>query len=302
MRRRPALSPGRDCALSPTARLRPRAGRMLRRCMTAHCTSRQRQRFRHGSRLSSSVLVAGTLAACARTAAQPATPPPPKVTVAEVVSPRDHRVGRVHRPARGRQHRRGPAARLRLRLRRPLRRGRDRPRGDLLFQIDAAAVPGRGRSAARRARARARHRPARQLRAAARRAAGRRERHVREEHDRRAAFAQESAAQVAAVEAALRAAELNLEFTRVTAPIAGRVGRAIVTEGNLVSSGPRRGDAADDRGVARSDLRVVRRRRADLPQVRRSRTPGQARERAAAGLPIRMALAERRDVRARGDD
>jgi multidrug efflux system membrane fusion protein len=60
----------------------------------------------------------------------------------------------------------------------------------------------------------------------------------KEEHDRRAAFAHESAAQVAAVEAALRAAELNLEFTRVTSPIDGRVGRAIVTEGNLVSSGP----------------------------------------------------------------
>ena len=40
------------------------------------------------------------------------------------------------------------------------------------------------------------------------------------------------------VEAALRAAELNLEFTQVTSPIDGRVGRAIVTEGNLVSSGP----------------------------------------------------------------
>ena len=59
-----------------------------------------------------------------------------------------------------------------------------------------------------------------------------------EERDRRASFAQESTAQVAAVEAALRAAELNLEFTQVTSPIAGRVGRAIVTEGNLVSSGP----------------------------------------------------------------
>ena len=59
-----------------------------------------------------------------------------------------------------------------------------------------------------------------------------------EERDRRASFAQESAAQVAAVEAALRAAELNLEFTRVTSPIDGRASRAIVTEGNLVSSGP----------------------------------------------------------------
>ena len=43
---------------------------------------------------------------------------------------------------------------------------------------------------------------------------------------------------MAAVEAALRAAELQLEFTTVVAPITGRVGRAIVTEGNLVSSGP----------------------------------------------------------------
>jgi RND family efflux transporter MFP subunit len=59
-----------------------------------------------------------------------------------------------------------------------------------------------------------------------------------EEHERRAAFAQESSAQVEAVAAALRAAELDLEFTRVTSPIDGRVGRAIVTAGNLVSSGP----------------------------------------------------------------
>lgn len=59
-----------------------------------------------------------------------------------------------------------------------------------------------------------------------------------EEFERRAAFRDESRAQLAAVQAALRAAELNLEFTRVTSPIAGRVGRAVVTEGNLVSSGP----------------------------------------------------------------
>lgn len=59
-----------------------------------------------------------------------------------------------------------------------------------------------------------------------------------EERDRRVAFAKESAAQVAAVQAALREAELNLEFTRVIAPINGRIGRAIVTVGNLVSSGP----------------------------------------------------------------
>ena len=41
-------------------------------------------------------------------------------------------------------------------------------------------------------------------------------------------------AKLAAAEAALDAAQLNLSFTRVTAPIAGRVSRAVVTAGNLV--------------------------------------------------------------------
>src|SRR4026208_127827 len=37
--------------------------------------------------------------------------------------------------------------------------------------------------------------------------------------------------------ATLESANLNLEFTEVRAPISGRVSRAIVTEGNLISSG-----------------------------------------------------------------
>jgi multidrug efflux system membrane fusion protein len=43
-------------------------------------------------------------------------------------------------------------------------------------------------------------------------------------------------AKLGSVEAALEAAELDLGFTRVTAPISGRVSRAIVTPGNLVDS------------------------------------------------------------------
>jgi multidrug efflux system membrane fusion protein len=58
-----------------------------------------------------------------------------------------------------------------------------------------------------------------------------------EEYDRRAAVRNEAEARIASTEAALRGAELNLEFTRVTAPIAGRVGRAEITEGNLVEGG-----------------------------------------------------------------
>jgi multidrug efflux system membrane fusion protein len=42
---------------------------------------------------------------------------------------------------------------------------------------------------------------------------------------------------VAAAQAALDAAALNVEFTRVTAPIAGRISRALVTSGNFVANG-----------------------------------------------------------------
>jgi membrane fusion protein, multidrug efflux system len=62
-----------------------------------------------------------------------------------------------------------------------------------------------------------------------------------EEYDRRAAVRNEADARIASTEGALRGAELNLEFTRVTAPITGRVGRAEITEGNLVESGAAKG-------------------------------------------------------------
>jgi multidrug efflux system membrane fusion protein len=58
-----------------------------------------------------------------------------------------------------------------------------------------------------------------------------------EERERRAGAAAEAAAHVDAVAAALRAAELDLEFTTVVSPITGRVSRAMVTRGNLVSGG-----------------------------------------------------------------
>jgi multidrug efflux system membrane fusion protein len=58
-----------------------------------------------------------------------------------------------------------------------------------------------------------------------------------EEYDRRAAVRNETEAEIASTEAALRGAELNLEFTHITAPITGRVGRAEITVGNLVEGG-----------------------------------------------------------------
>ncbi|HEV7264129.1 MAG TPA: efflux RND transporter periplasmic adaptor subunit [Falsiroseomonas sp.] len=59
----------------------------------------------------------------------------------------------------------------------------------------------------------------------------------RERLEQQAAERETTAAQVQAAEAALAAARLDLDFTEVTAPIAGRAGRALVTEGNLVAGG-----------------------------------------------------------------
>ncbi|WP_347906050.1 multidrug efflux RND transporter periplasmic adaptor subunit MexE [Pseudomonas purpurea] len=54
--------------------------------------------------------------------------------------------------------------------------------------------------------------------------------------DSRTSAAQESRAGVAAIQAQLDLAKLNLSFTRVTSPISGRVSRAQITAGNLVTA------------------------------------------------------------------
>ena len=55
-----------------------------------------------------------------------------------------------------------------------------------------------------------------------------------EEADTRAAEARQAQASVQAAQAALEAARLDVEYTEVHAPVSGRVGRKLVTEGNLV--------------------------------------------------------------------
>lgn len=58
-----------------------------------------------------------------------------------------------------------------------------------------------------------------------------------EEHDQRVSEVSQATANIAAGQAAVDTAHLNLEFTRVTSPIDGRVSRAIVTAGNYVTAG-----------------------------------------------------------------
>jgi len=58
-----------------------------------------------------------------------------------------------------------------------------------------------------------------------------------EELDERTSTVAQAEANVAGAQAALESAQLNLSFTRVTSPVTGRVSRAEVTRGNLVTGG-----------------------------------------------------------------
>jgi len=58
-----------------------------------------------------------------------------------------------------------------------------------------------------------------------------------EESDIRESNVRQAEASVEEAQAAVDAARLDVEFTRVSAPIGGRVGRKLVTEGNLINGG-----------------------------------------------------------------
>jgi RND family efflux transporter MFP subunit len=117
------------------------------------------------------------------------------------------------------------------------REGADVKKGDVLFTID----PRPYEATLKRARA-----ELARAQSADRQAQSERERAVKllalralsqEEFDARTAGSEKSSADVQAAQAAVDAAELDLAFTRVRAPITGIVGRAEITAGNFVTSG-----------------------------------------------------------------
>jgi RND family efflux transporter MFP subunit len=116
--------------------------------------------------------------------------------------------------------------------------GKDVKKGELLFVIDPrpyAAAYAKALADLQRAQADAalaRQNAARAARLMEARAIS------REEFDQRSTNLEQTAAAVAAAQAAVQAAKLDLDYTRVTAPIDGRVSRAEVTPGNLVTAGP----------------------------------------------------------------
>nr|PZN62517.1 MAG: efflux transporter periplasmic adaptor subunit [Pseudomonadota bacterium] len=115
--------------------------------------------------------------------------------------------------------------------------GREVKKGDVLFVIDPRPYQAefdRAQAEAERARTAATLAEADLVRAeklVATRAIS------QEEFDARKAALVSAQAAVKAAEAAVDVARLNLSYTRVTSPIDGRVGRAEVTVGNLVTGG-----------------------------------------------------------------
>jgi multidrug efflux system membrane fusion protein len=184
-----------------------------------------------------SILAAAVLTACSGSQAETAGPPPPQVSAAPVlvkpVSQWDDFSGRVEAVQ---------SVELRPRVSGYIDKvnyveGDEVKKGDVLFTIDARSYQAeydRARAVLVRAR----------TQAALARSESDRARKLSEQQaisteswEQRRAAADQAGANVQAAQAALDAAALNLEFTKVRAPINGRAGRAMVTAGNLVTAG-----------------------------------------------------------------
>ncbi|GAB3103416.1 efflux RND transporter periplasmic adaptor subunit [Lysobacter terrae] len=177
------------------------------------------------------------LAGCSSEAAPNAgMPPPPEVSVANVLSKPVHQwdefTGRVAAVE---------TVELRPRVSGYVQRvayqeGQEVHKGELLFVIDQRpyqASLDRARAELERARAEARLAQAQDARAQTLIEA---KAISREEFEQRKANTSGTNAAVRAAEAAVTSAQLDLQFTEVRSPIEGRAGRALVTEGNLAQA------------------------------------------------------------------
>lgn len=119
-------------------------------------------------------------------------------------------------------------------LKRTFEEGVDVKAGDKLFEIDPAQFQANYASAqANLAKAEANQRQAQALADRAR-SLVEAEAVSKQDYENAAASAAQAAAEVQAVKAALSNSALSLGYATVTAPIDGRIGRALVTEGALV--------------------------------------------------------------------
>ena len=179
----------------------------------------------------------GILSGCARNEAAPSSPPAPRVSVAKVlersITEYDEFTGRFQAVERVEVRPRVSGYISAV----SFEEGGEVKKGDVLFTIDPRPYEAeQKRAKAELARARTQQSLAQSERERATKLLEQRA-ISREEFDTRVSGSEQAVANVQAAEAALDAAELNLTFTRVRAPISGLVSRAEITAGNLVTSG-----------------------------------------------------------------
>ncbi|HFJ8955964.1 TPA: efflux RND transporter periplasmic adaptor subunit, partial [Serratia liquefaciens] len=190
-----------------------------------------------GARLSAIALLVTLLAGCDNSAAKNAAPPPPAVSAADVVikpiSQWDTFNGRIEAVQ---------SVQLRPRVSGYIDKvnyteGDEVKKGQVLFTIDDRTYR------AAREQAQAELVRARNQAALARSESSRTEKLIgsqaisTEVWEQRRSSAAQAQSNVLAAQAQLDMAQLNLDFTRVIAPIDGRASRAMITAGNLVTAG-----------------------------------------------------------------
>ena len=188
-------------------------------------------------RLSAAALLTVLLAGCDNSVAQNAAPPPPAVSTADVVikpiSQWDAFNGRIEAVQ---------SVQLRPRVSGYIDKvnyteGDEVKKGQVLFTIDDRT------DRAAREQAQAELVRARNQAALARSESGRTEKLIgsqaisTEVWEQRRSSAAQAQSNVLAAQAQFDLAQLNLDFTRVIAPIDGRASRAMITAGNLVTTG-----------------------------------------------------------------
>lgn len=199
----------------------------------------QRTRFASSRAVIPFLLIVALLTGCeakSEEAAATSPPPPPEVDVAEIIAQpvvlNESFTGRVEA---------AETVELRARVSGYIEEvafeeGELVEQGDLLFLIDQRPYQARISAAqADLAQARSQQSQAGSEAERARVLLGR-QAISQEVHDQRQSALSNSRAVVDAAEAALQTAELDLEYTRITAPVSGRAGRAMVTRGNLANA------------------------------------------------------------------
>jgi membrane fusion protein (multidrug efflux system) len=180
--------------------------------------------------------IASLLNSCGKKAAAPPQPPPAEVSVIAALSERVNLTtelpGRIN-PMREAQVR---ARATGILLKRLFEEGSDVKEGQVLFEIDpmplqatlnsAKASMAKAEAALKESKAKAvRYEELVKINAIS-----------KQVYDEAVATLGQNEADLMATRAAVQTAELNLGYAKVTAPISGRIGKALVTEGALVSA------------------------------------------------------------------